>query len=184
MNGRIHKWNNTIKLYDNYLGDKIMDKHILELITTTDWSQYETAYGNASEDIPCYVQTGDNRGCTPKIKQSLTDLFSDDTKTAMQATHDLWCGLCHQHSFVSSAALPAFDILLYALQNLNDEIKVEILDILFGFAICTSDEDSPASWHGQLREKLKQNKEYIQSLVGHKNEEIDSFAKDIMEELQ
>ncbi len=47
--------------------------------------------------------------------------FSENHEEAMQATNHLWCGLCHQYAFISSASLPAFDFLLYGLKNLDNE---------------------------------------------------------------
>lgn len=153
------------------------------IIDSIDWSEYETAYGNADQDIPHYTNSGNKHNYTPKVSQSLLDLFSEDKETAMQATHDLWCGLCHQHAFVSSASLPAYDILFYALQCLDDDMKVELLDIFCGFAVCISKENSPGSWQGQLRSKLERDKAYFQTLTGHSNEDISGFSESIVEEL-
>lgn len=101
-----------------------------------DWSQYETAYGNANQDITDYLNPSKY---IPKVSSLLLNIFSDDKECAMKATHELWCGLCHQHSFVSSAALPAYDFLIYGLKNLDDDLKIEILDILMGFSICINE---------------------------------------------
>lgn len=155
---------------------------IISTISSIDWSNYETAYGNAGENIPYAVPMGDARNYYPKVRDSLTNLFSDDEKTALQASHELWCGLCHQHAYISSAALPAFDILLCALQISGDKLKIEILDIFYGFAICISDSSSSA-WQGQLRAKLKENKPYFQVLAEHPNEDIAFFAEEIIAEL-
>ena len=157
-------------------------EEIRKAILAINWDDYETAYGNAAEDIPYYISIGDSRGCTPKVACSLMDLFSDDEKTALQASHDLWCGLCHQHAYVSSAALPAFDILFYGLINLSDPLKVEILDIFYGFAVCTSC-GSLNTWQGRLRSKLEEKRSYFQSLMKYQNEDIRSFAELIVEEL-
>lgn len=157
------------------------EREVFEKIASIDWSAYETAYGNAAEDVPDYVPTGETRGYMPKVAQALVDLFSEDCKIALQASHDLWCELCHQHAYLSSAALPAFDILFYALLELEDVIKVELLDIFYGFAVCSSDCDF--SWRKQLREKLKEHKAYFQELAEHSNEEISFFAEGIVEAL-
>lgn len=107
-------------------------------IQSIDWSQYETAYGNAGEDIPSYT---DPKHIIPKMETQLLNLFSDDHEIAMEATHNLWCGLCHQYSFVSSAALPACEFLLYGLKTLDNELKIELLDILRGFvSVISSDQ--------------------------------------------
>lgn len=161
-----------------------MTHHEIEqTILTTDWSQYETAYGNAAQDIPYYVTAGDGREFIPKVSQSLLDLFSGHRQAAMKATHDLWCGLCHQHTFISSAALPAYDILFYGLQHLEEDLKIELLDIFYGFAVCSSRENAPGSWQGQLRTKLAADMPYFQSLTVHSNEDIAGFSANILEAL-
>lgn len=156
---------------------------ISEKILAIDWRNFDTAYGNAAKDIPYYVPTGDDRGYVPNVAQSLLNLFLDDKRTALQASHDLWCSLCHQHSFLSSAALPAYDILFYGLQNLDDELKVEILDIIMGFSICVSKDLPKNSWQGQLRAKLEKDRTYFQMLLSNANEDIAGFAQNIVEEL-
>lgn len=155
---------------------------VISVISSINWSDYETAYGNAGENIPYIVPIRGSRSYYPKVEDSLIDLFSDDEKTALQASHELWCGLCHQHAYISSAALPAFDILLYALQILSDQLKIEILDIFYGFVICSSDSNL-SSWQGKLRAKLKENESYFQVLTEHQNEDIASFAEEIIAEL-
>jgi len=81
------------------------------------WSDYSTAYGNA-----CVVA------------KQLKELASTNPKLAMAASHDLWCGLCHQHAYISSAALPAFPLLIDVLKSTDEKLKVEILDIITGIA--------------------------------------------------
>ncbi len=95
---------------------------LYKMIEDIDWSQYETAYGNAAQDIPHF-----QCGSTPSVPSSLWALFSGDRERAMQATSDLWAGLCHQHAYVSSAALPAYDFLMIGLKELDDGLKVELL---------------------------------------------------------
>lgn len=55
-----------------------------------DWAQYTTAYGEAGS-----------------VKSQLLRLRSLNEEEALSATHDLWCGLCHQHVQIGSASLPA-----------------------------------------------------------------------------
>ncbi len=149
-------------------------------IKNIDWSQYETAYGNANQNIPEYLNQSKY---IPKVPSLLLDLFSEDKEHAMKATHYLWCSLCHQHGFVSSAALPAYDFLIYGLKNLEDNLKIEILDILLGFSICTAGVNLTDSWQGKLRSKLKEDMGYFQELALSTNEEILSFAESIIEYL-
>ena len=100
---------------------------LYKMIDEIDWPQYETAYGNAAQDIP-HFQCGQ----TPSVPHSLEKLFSGNWNKAMQAASDLWAGLCHQHAYISSAALPACGFLMIALRELDDELKVELLDIFLG----------------------------------------------------
>ncbi len=156
---------------------------ISEKILAIDWCNFETAYGNAAKDNPCYVPDGDNCKYIPNIAQLLLDLFSNNRKIALEASNHLWCCLCHQHSFVSSAALPAYDILFYGLQNLDNELQVEILDIIMGFTLCLPKGALETSWQGQLRAKLEKDKYYYEMLTSHTNEDIAVFAQNIVEEL-
>ena len=162
----------------------MLKEKVRKLVEEVDWSAWETAYGRADQEIPYYVQTGDGRGYMPKAAQSLLDLFSEDKEKALQAAHDLWCGLCHQHSYVSSAALPAYDILMLALCSLNDEMKVELLDIFAGFAACTSEKDlHTGGWRGELRERLETDRPVFQQLSRQENEDVASFAELVLEYL-
>ena len=151
---------------------------LYKMIDEIDWSQYETAYGNAAQDIP-HFQCGQ----TPSVPRSLGELFSGNWNRAMAATSDLWAGLCHQHAFVSSAALPAYDFLMLALREMDDELKVELLDIFQGFAVCTERFSSDALWPRQLREKLKADLPVFTALSGSENEDIAYFAGSIVESL-
>lgn len=148
-----------------------------KMIAELDWSRYETAYGNAAQDIPHF-----QCGHTPSVPSSLRALFSGDHKAAMKATSDLWAGLCHQHAYVSSAALPAYDFLMLALRELDDGLKVELLDIFLGFAACTG-RSAEADWEKQLREKLKADLPVFAGFISSGNEDISYFAGRIVEEL-
>ena len=61
--------------------------------------------------------------------------------------------------YVSSAALPAYDILLLGLQILDDKLKFEIIDMLYGFAICIP-KGTYTGWQSQLRKKWRQINQY------------------------
>ena len=150
---------------------------LYKMIDEIDWSQYETAYGNAAQDIP-HFQCGQ----TPSVPRSLGELFSGDWNRAMAATSDLWAGLCHQHAYVSSAALPACDVLMLGLQELDDELKVELLDIFLGFAACTG-RSAETDWEKQLREKLTNHLPVFAGLVSSEHEDISYFSQRIVEEL-
>ncbi len=150
---------------------------LYKMIDEIDWSQYETAYGNAARDIPHF-----QAGKTPSVPSSLWALFSGDREKAMRAASDLWAGLCHQHAYISSAALPACDFLILGLQELDDELKVELLDIFLGFAVCTG-RSAETDWEKQLRDKLTSHLPVFAGLVSSENEDIACFAERILEEL-
>jgi hypothetical protein len=133
-----------------------------------DWRNYGTAYGPAV-----------------KVPAQLMQLASGEHKAAMAASHDLWCGLCHQHAYVSSAALPALPFLLETLDHADEPLTVEILDILLGFAVCTGPQlvKNAHMWAAQLREELRRETPRVQILSLHPNEEIADFSGRITEEL-
>ena len=133
------------------------------------WADFETAYGNAKNTIPFYLK----------------NLFCVDKEIAMDATHQLWCSLCHQHAFISPASLPAYPILKIALLKLDDRIKIEILDIFQGFSDCTSaayfsnTKQPPEKWELELRQKLILDINIFGELTADKNEDISRFANKI-----
>ena len=147
--------------------------NILETINQTNWCEYDTAYGSAGRTDSEYAN----------IPKNLQQLFSKDKEQSMLATHHLWCSLCHQHAYVSSAALPAYEVIFYGLETLDDKLKVEILDIFAGFAVCTDKKSPPDSWEGQLRAKLVRDKPVFQELMSNPNESIAYFAEMICHEL-
>ena len=148
------------------------------LLAAVDWSRYETAYGNAAEDTP-HFQVDQ----IPSVPNSLRALFSKDHEKAMKAASDLWAGLCHQHAYVSSAALPAYDVLMIGLKELDDALKVELLDIFLGFAVCTARFSSDALWPRQLRDKLAADLPVFAGFTSSANEDIVYFSERIVEEL-
>lgn len=163
--------------------EDIMAKDINEIkmqIQSIDWSLYETAYGNAGENIPLYT---DETNVIPKIEAQLLQLFSGNHEMAMHATHDLWCSLCHDYAFISSAALPACEFLLYGLETLDDELKIELLDIFRGFVSVISADWPKHTWQGKLRRMVEAEKSYFLELAESENEEVAGFANDILEEL-
>ena len=95
----------------------------------------------------------------------------------------MW-GLCHWHTFVSSDRFPVYDFFIYGLKNLDANLKIEILDILIVFSICTAGANLSDSWQGKLRSKLKEDMGYFQELALNTNEEILSFAQSVIEYLE
>jgi len=148
-------------------------------IRDIDWSQFQTAYGVATT-----------------VPKQLIQLRSEDEQATLSAAHDLWCGLCHQHVQVGSAALPALPFLMEVLIAAGDQLKIEILDILLGFAITTDpirlehwaknsghDVDRPA-WIAELRSALIEQLQVIAPLQAHSNSEVADFARAIIGDLR
>ncbi|MDF2193452.1 hypothetical protein [Paraflavitalea sp. CAU 1676] len=142
-------------------------------IDKINWTGYHTAYGSATNTIPFYLK----------------NLFCADNKISMDATHQLWCSLCHQHVYISTAALPSYDILKIGLTKLDNKLRIEILDIIRGFSTCTSDKyytatnHTPADWERALKQKLLADLKLFQKLTNHPNSEISAFATDIVDDL-
>jgi hypothetical protein len=136
------------------------------------WAEYQTAYGKAEG-----------------FGNRINALASENREIAMLASHDIWCSLCHQHAFVSSAAFPSYPFMVEILQEADDWLQVEILDILLGFSACLhpstpfeSEED--AIWRQQLYEDMRGDIPLFETFAKSCNEEIQQFAKDIVENLQ
>ncbi|MHA3913911.1 hypothetical protein [Halovulum sp. GXIMD14793] len=140
-------------------------------IDAVNWSEFRTAYG-AADNVPFLLE----------------HLAGADPKKSADATHELWCGLCHQHAYVSSAALPSYPILVKILRSANPELGTEILDILWGFAKCTAPRfgSNPAQrsdWMVELHNKMVADIEVYVALAASKNEDSSEFAGLIAEEL-
>ena len=145
------------------------------------WLKYSTAYGLAG-NVPGY----------------LVALASSKRGLAVEASHYLWCGLCHQHVSISSAALPACPFILDVLKVADEGLTVEILDILLGFAIGVNRDRAieyragmghhepyvESDWVAELRSLLLAELPRFRQLSSHNNEEIADFAADILEELR
>lgn len=145
-----------------------MEVEVRNEMEAVNWKLYQTAYDNTAEKIPIYLQ----------------NLFSADMNTAMNATHQLWCSLCHQHAYISSASLPAYNILKKGLLILNDKLKIELLDIFLGFAVCTDDSNTNSCpWSSEIRKKLKEDINIFHNLIKSLNTEISDFANAIVENL-
>lgn len=142
-------------------------------IDKINWQGFGTAYGNTAKTIPYYLK----------------NLFCSDLEVAKGASHQLWCSLCHQHAFISSAALPSYDILKTGLLVLNDDMKSEILDIFVGFAFCMSQEyitmpNELNNWEKELQQKLINDRRLFNELSIHDDEYISKFAQELCSHLE
>ena len=142
---------------------------IIEMqINSIKWSDYETAYGNAD----------------PKIPTALKMILSDNQEAAKKAVNELWASLCHQHAYISSAALPSYGILKTALMNVNSDLKVEILDIINGFAHCSIYSVlEHEGWELDLRVLLLKDVDIYRNLRKDPDDDIAYFADSIFDNL-
>jgi hypothetical protein len=152
-----------------------------ERIDLIPWGNFGTAYGPAV-----------------KVPHQLRRLAGPDRKAALDASHDLWCGLCHQHVQVGSAAVPALPFLLEVLDSADRELAVELLDILLGFAIGVNrrrflefqrsrGRTAPVpeeQWVADLRAALVGELPRFEGLAGSSDEEVADFAGQIVAELR
>ena len=131
-------------------------------LAAIDWASYRTAYGPADE--------------VPTLLSALRFGSGDAPPKAAGRLHDC---LCHQRAFVSSAALPAFPFIAEVLashasdrgtgraDDKRDFVAEELLEIVFGFAECTSpayyahsriiqgNPSEPPEWMIELRAETK-----------------------------
>ena len=143
------------------------------------WGDFGTAYGPAVN-----------------VPDQLRRLAGPDRKAALAATHDLWCGLCHQHVQIGSAALPALPFLLHVLDRADRDMTVELLDILLGFALGVNRQravdfqrslgrDAPTDehWVADLRAGLLAEVPRYLRLATSSDEEVADFAGRTLSEL-
>ena len=179
-------------------------QQIITQIDTIDWSQYHTAYGNASgietnpkkwweRFLPMSMTMHRHRysdeDCRDQanIAKWLKILFAEQEMDARKAASKLENALCHQHVMVADAALPAYDILIYCLKTTDSALLTEdLLDILRGFAAGISKIQFGAAWAVSLRKKLMQDESIFASYFSKEEEEtlIAAFAKEICTLLQ
>ena len=146
-----------------------MHTDFAERVDAIDWSAFATAYGSATD-----------------VGAKLKRLASGHRATAMAASHDLWSSLCHQHAYISSAALPAFPFLLELLNKADAEVTIEVLDMFVGFATCSTLEDgspSPLEWQRELRQHLIAALPRFIKLARHSDSEVSGFAETLVENL-
>ncbi|MGE3808501.1 MAG: hypothetical protein AB7K24_27875, partial [Gemmataceae bacterium] len=111
-------------------------------------------------------------------------------------SHELWCGLCHQHVQVGTAALPALPFILEVMQVGDESLVYEILDIILGFAKGVSrkryvdfqkalgrEPQPDAEWVIALRTQLLNEAERFKAFRTHSNSGIAEEAESILQEL-
>ena len=152
-----------------------------ERLRAIPWADYKTAYGRASSGHQFETRDGTLTERWGSVPDQLLALASADAATAMAASHHLWSSLCHQHAYISSAALPALPFLLEILEQANDELAVEILDILTGFVECSI--ASEVDWIRELRARLVAERVTFERLSAHVSSDIARWAQRIVSSL-
>jgi len=155
------------------------DEKLEQRLGAVAWQDYDTAYGPAI-DVP----------------GQLRRLVGSNRQAALDAAHELWCGLCHQHVQLGSAALPALPFLLEALDHADRDIAVELLDILLGFALGVNADrferfqrsmgravPPEEQWVTELRAALLAQVSRFQSLAALRDDDLSGFAAGILDEL-
>jgi hypothetical protein len=134
-----------------------------------DWASLGTAYGSATS-----------------VPKWLWDLRFGDASIAKEGGHMLWCSLCHQKGQLASAAEFALPFLLEFLPNVQSSLQVEILDILHGFALCSSPRlGYPASgYHASTRRKLLAGVAQLAAFAQHESEDARAFVDETLAELE
>ena len=65
---------------------------------------------------------------------------------------------------------------------MSEQLTIEILDILLGFARCSRNDD-PA-WIAQLRVRLVDERPRFEALARHRNDDIADYARSLLAELE
>lgn len=131
------------------------------------WSAFETAYGFAMF-VPLWL---------------LIFRFAPRA-LALHAGHKLDGSLCHQHAYVSSAALPAARFILDTLERPEPAVVDEALFHLLGFVRCTDPrmKNAPA-WHGELRALVRSALPRIRRFAEDANAEVADTARLLLSEV-
>lgn len=181
---------------------------IQQKIYSIDWSKYGTAYGNASgiepvrnfslkEKIKSLFVFNEysaykirQRGHKVDVAKCLTDLFSENTQTQIEATRELDNALCHQHIMICGAAGPAYEFIILRFKQLQPDEEAmteELFDILRGFTVCTAKvnlSEPDSEWVKELRSKLKRDVNLFEKYSSHHNEIVSEFSREICEILR
>lgn len=131
------------------------------------WSAFETAYGSGIF-VPWWL---------------LIFRFAPRA-LALKAGHKLDCSLCHQHAYVSSAALPAASFILDTLERPEPAVVDEALFHLLGYVECTDPRTKNApAWHGELRALVRSALPRIRRFAEDADAEVADTARLLLSEV-
>ncbi|MBZ9751611.1 hypothetical protein K7W42_12115 [Deinococcus sp. HMF7604] len=145
-----------------------MSEAVRAQLDAINWRLYETAYGSA-EAVP----------------DQLFDLLTGSSEVQLAAAHQLWCALCHQHAYLSSAAAAALPFLLRAIQGPEAAVREAVLNILSGFAyhsVPPRTGEQP-SWVTEIRRVLLQCQSEFEIIAQQETGESQEWASQILEDL-
>ncbi|HSH02981.1 MAG TPA: hypothetical protein VLL52_10720 [Anaerolineae bacterium] len=143
---------------------------IYQAINQVAWVEFRTAYSDASP-----------------IPVKLEALLLGDLDSALNAAGELWASLCHQHAYLSSAALPAYPFLRLALEYGPIVLQIEILDIFRGFATVELKEFGidKVAWHEALASRMRADIELFKKMLLVEDDDglVRYFAEEILKKL-
>lgn len=128
-----------------------------------------------------------------QVPLHLVQLASNDKVTAERAAFDLGNELCHQHVQLTAAAGPAFPFIVEALNNANEDVLLEGLYIMLGFAkltnlahirACNGPTAALPKWANVLRHGLVQQLPRFNVMAASDSEDLRTYATKIINELK
>ena len=147
-------------------------------IDKINWLQYDETYNRTGEKIAVYLK----------------DLLCGNDSAKLEAINMLHTSVCHQDIAVTTAALPSYNFLIYALLNFDDHVKTELLQMLSAFAMCISDDADTIKANYpidvandiilnniRLREKFIADLEIFRNFISHPSKDIARFSGEICE---
>ena len=123
-------------------------EELFDYIKSVDWSQFDTAYGHA--DMVNYFYNPP----MPNMETVLERLFSDDRELAIRSSGDVGAFICHQNCFISTAAQPVCDVLIYALKTLDDVLREELTLTAWGLVSLIPKDQPEGTWQWEIRKRL------------------------------
>ncbi len=151
---------------------------LVNYIKSIDWKQFKTAYNNEYSDY----WTGYGHKI-PKMQTLLIQLFSDNIKLAAKSAALIGSSVCHQNVYISTAALPVCDVILYGLKTLDIAVKGELILIIYGLISLIPQNQPEQTWQWEIRKKIEAEKELFCELTKSDNKEVADYAKIILEVL-
>lgn len=149
-----------------------MSEALQRELQAIDWSNYESACGFDSTEIP-----------------SLLVAIYSDSADSKRAIDRLWNVVCHQ-SNIGSNAVPTLPFLARRLATAEPDLKTEILDIVYSFAcfarMCANGKKEDLSlkgWRNDLAVALIEHRADFAVFLRSSNGDLVEWAEMIEEQL-